>query len=193
MPKTGSPRAVLTALTLLAAVVLASCAAPSPPPAAAPPPPPPAPEAPPPAAPPAASSDQEFLNQALGMGAAEIGMGRLARGKGASKAVKALAARMIADHTRANRRLTALARHLKLDVTPTPDQPPPDLLASSGPAFDRLYIGMLVKAHQDMIALFESEASGGQDARVKHLAGSLAPELRHHLHEAEAIGQKLGG
>lgn len=126
------------------------------------------------------------------MGAAEIGMGRLAEGKAASKSVKALAARMVADHSHANQRLAALAKHLKIDVTPTPDQPPPDLLTSSGPAFDKLYLGMAISAHQNMIALFESEANGGQDPRVKHFARSMLPELHHHQHEAEAIAKKLG-
>jgi putative membrane protein len=191
MPKSRSLKSVQTALALLAVVLLASCAAPAPPPAP-PAAPPPAPEAAPQPGPPSASSDQDFLNQAMGMGAAEIGMGRLAHGKAASKAVKALGARMVADHTGANHRLAALAKHLKIDVTPTPDQPPPDLLTSSGPAFDKLYIDMAIKAHQNMIALFEGEANSGQDPRVKHLARSMLPELHHHLRESEAIGKQLG-
>jgi putative membrane protein len=51
---------------------------------------------------------------------------------------------------------------------------------------------MTIKAHQDAIALYESEANGGQDARAKHLASSTLPALRRHLHEAEALGKKLG-
>ena len=50
----------------------------------------------------------------------------------------------------------------------------------------------MVKAHQDTIALFESEANGGQDTRVKRFARSMLPELRHHLHMAETIAKKLG-
>lgn len=126
------------------------------------------------------------------MNAAEIGMGRLAHGKAASKAVKAFAARMVTDHSGANHRLAALAKHLKIEASPAPDQPPPDLVAASGPDFDKAYIGMAIKAHQDAIALFESEAKGGQDVRVKRYARGMLPALRHHLHEAETIGHKLG-
>jgi putative membrane protein len=77
-------------------------------------------------------------------------------------------------------------------VSPPPDQPPPELLTSSGPDFDKAYISLAIKAHQDMIALFESEANSGQDPRAKRVARSMLAELHHHLHEAEAIGKKLG-
>lgn len=186
------PRSTWIALPLLVSIALAGCA-PVPPPHPAPPPAAPETSPPPsPAAPPTASSDQDFVNLATNMGASEMGMGRLADGKAASKELRRLAAHMIADHKRANERLAGLAKRLKLDVAPPPDEPPPELLTSSGPDFDKLYIGLVVKGHQDMIALFESEAGGGQDPRLKHFAREMLPTLRHHLHEAQTIGQKLG-
>jgi putative membrane protein len=190
----GMPKSPWTALPLLAVIALAGCATPpSPPPAAPPPAPPPAEAAPPaPPGPPAASSDQDFINQAMGMGAAEMGMGRLAEGKAASKPIRALAARMIADHTRENGRLAALARHLNIDVKPTPDQPPPELLTSSGPEFDKAYIGLVIATHRNLIGLFESEANNGQDPRIKHYARGVLAILHHHLHDAEAIGHTIG-
>jgi putative membrane protein len=119
-------------------------------------------------------------------------MGRLAHGKAASPAVRALAARMVADHTEGNHRLAALAKRLQVDIAPPPDQPPPELLTTSGPDFDKHYLGLVIAAHQNMIALFESEANGGQDTRAKRLARGMLPLLRHHLHEAETIGHRLG-
>ncbi|HYM72608.1 MAG TPA: DUF4142 domain-containing protein [Stellaceae bacterium] len=181
------------ALPLLATIALVGCSSPPPPPAAPPPPAPAAPPEPPaPPSPPVASSDQQFIDMALGMGNSEIGMGRLARGKAASHAVKALAGRMVAEHTRANQRLTALAKHLKITASPPSDQPPPELVAATGPDFDKQYIEMVIKSHQDAISLFESEANGGQDPRAKRFAHGMLPTLRRHLHEAEAIGKKLG-
>jgi putative membrane protein len=129
---------------------------------------------------------------AMGMNASEVGMSRLARGKATGKAVKSLAARMVADHTHANQQLAGLAKRLKIDAAPVHDEPPPELAAASGPDFDKQYVAMLIKAHQDAIALYESEANGGQDAHAKHLARSTLPTLRQHLHEAEALGKKLG-
>lgn len=129
---------------------------------------------------------------AMGMNASEVGMSRLARGKAAGKSVKALAGRMVTDHTRANQQLAGLAKRLKIEAAPAHDEPPPELAAASGPDFDKQYVAMLIKARQDAIALYESEANGGQDAHAKRLASSTLPTLRHHLHEAEALGKKLG-
>jgi predicted outer membrane protein len=146
-------KSIWIALPLLTAITLAGCVSPSPPPSAPPPAPPPAPEAPPaPSGPPTASSDQDFINLATGLDQSEIGMGRLARGKGASKAVRAFAEHMVVDHTRVNERLAALAKRLQLAVAPPPDQPPPDLLTTSGPDFDKAYIGLAIRSHQDAIA-----------------------------------------
>lgn len=186
------PKSAWIALPLLALVALAGCSSPPPPPAAPPPMPAAAPPPPAPPAAPTASSDQEFINVAMGMNASEVGMGRLARGKAAGKEVKSLAARMVTDHTRTNHQLAGLAKRLKIEAAPAHDEPPPELAAASGPDFDKQYVAMLIKAHQDAIALYESEASGGQDARAKHFARSTLPALRHHLHEAEALGKKLG-
>jgi putative membrane protein len=186
-------KSIWIALPLLTIAVLAGCSPPPAPPPAAPPAPPPAPEAPPaPPGPPAAASDQDFINQAAGLNAAEIGMGRLARGKGASKAVRSFAESLVAGHTHVNQELAALAKRLQLSVSPPPDQPPPELLTATGPDFDKAYISIVIKAHQDAIALYESEANNGQDPRAKHFARSMLTELHHHLHEAETIGHRLG-
>jgi len=99
---------------------------------------------------------------------------------------------MVLSHTSANHRLAALAKRLKLATALPPDQPPPELLAARGSDFDKAYIALAIKAHQDMIALFDSEAKSGQNPRLKHFARAILAELHHHLHEAETIGHKLG-
>lgn len=186
-------RSLWTALALLTVAALAGCAVPklAPP---APPPPPPASEAPPPAPPTphTAGSDQDFINQAAGLNASEIGMGRLAHGKGAAKPLRFFAQRLSLEHIELNKRLAVLAKHLRLDIAPPPDQPPPDLLTTIGPDFDRHYMALVIKGHQDLIALYESEASGGQDIRAKHFAREVLPILRFDLKEAETLAHKLG-
>jgi putative membrane protein len=187
MPRTG-----WIAVAVLAVAGLAGCGSPAPP---APPRPMPMPAAAPPPSPqaaPTASSDQEFINTAMGMNASEIAMGELPRGKAVAKPVKALATRMVSDHTSANRQLAVLARQLKIAAAPGPVDPPPDLAAANGPDFDRKYVAIVVKSHQDAIALYQSEATGGQDARAKRFARTMLPTLQHHLHEAETLAKQLG-
>jgi putative membrane protein len=187
-------KAVWVVAPLLALAALAGCAVPPAPPTEAPPPAAAPPEAPPPApaGPPTAASDQEFINIATGLNAAEIGMGRLATGKATSKEVRTFAAEMITDHTHDNRELAELAKRMNLDIKPPPDEPPPVLLTASGPDFDRHYLDLVNKSYQDQIALFESEANNGQDPRAKRLARNLLPALRHHARVAEEMAHKAG-
>ncbi|MBV8889689.1 MAG: DUF4142 domain-containing protein [Alphaproteobacteria bacterium] len=194
------PRSAWLALSGIALLALAACGESNsdmPPPAAPPrvaPPPSEPPPAPPPEAP-SASSDQQFVDEAAAAGMTEVDLGRLAREHAASREVRAFGAHMVADHTHVNNRLAALARHLKLTASsPTPDQSMHDQLAqASGHDFDRQYIDGQVKAHQDAVQLFESEAQNGQDARLKRFARETLPTLRAHLHRAEALARRLGG
>ena len=194
-------RSTWIALSLAALTALAACSpVPRQPPMAPAPPPPPAvaeaptpPEAPPaPPGPPSAGSDQEFINLATGMNASEIGMGRLAEGKGASREIRIFAKHMVIEHIQMNRRLALLAKRLQLTVTPPPDEPPPDLLTSIGPQFDRHYVDLVTAGHQNMIALFEGEAANGQDPHAKALARELLPALRYQLHAVDDLGHKAG-
>ena len=186
--------ALWMALAALTIAALAGCAVPPPPAAPAPPPAPPAPETPPPAAPApqlGVSSDQDFINRAAGMNAREIGMGRLAHGKGAAKPLRLFAQRMAFEHIELQKRLAALAKHLKLDVAAA-DRPPAELLTTIGPDFDRHYMALVVKGQEDLITLYEGEAAGGQDPRARRFAREVLPMLRLHLKEAETLGHKLG-
>jgi putative membrane protein len=190
----GMARSLWMALALVTMAALASCAVPPPPTAPTLPPAVPAPEAPAPAppAPPSVTSDQDFINQAAAMNAREIGMGRLAHGKGAAKPLRLFAQSIAFQHIELQKRLAILARHLKLDVAPPADRPPPELLTTIGPDFDRHYMALVIKGNQELIALYESEASGGQDIRAKHFAREALPMLRLHLKEAEVLARKIG-
>jgi predicted outer membrane protein len=186
-------RSLWMALALLTITALAGCVPPPSPTAPAPPPAPAAPEAAPaPPGPPTASSDQDFINQAAGMNAREIGMGRLAHGKGAAKPLRLFAQHLALKYIELDKRLAALAKHLKLDITPPPDQPPPVLLTTIGPDFDRHYVEMAIKGQQGLISLYESEADNGQDIRARHFAREVLPALRIRLKEAAALGSKIG-
>jgi putative membrane protein len=186
------PRTAWIAASLVALVALAGCV-PAPEPNPAPPAAPPAAEPPPPPpGPPTASSDQEFVNLALTLGAGEAGMGRLAHGKAASPDVRNFAEHMTKEYVEDSKRLEALAKRIKIEPAPPTDQPPPELITSTGPDFDKQYLGLVIKTHQDMISLYESEANGGQDPRLKHYARTTLPALQHHLRLAQELANRLG-
>ncbi|MBV9860358.1 MAG: DUF4142 domain-containing protein [Alphaproteobacteria bacterium] len=193
------PRSAWLTLTSVALITLTACSGTSSQPTAtAQYTPPPAPSAPPPPEPaPPSSPDQQFVDQAAAGGMAEVELGRMAREKAANRGVKAFGARMVADHTRVNNRLMAVAKRANMTPSPAPDpqqQSMRDQLASaSGPDFDKQYIDGQVSMHQQTIQLFEGEVQGGQDPRLRRLARETLPTLRAHLRQAEAIAKRMGG
>ena len=119
-------------------------------------------------------------------------MGRLAHGKAASPDVRNFAEHMVREHGEASKRLEALAKRLKIEPQPPTDEPPPELITTTGPEFDKQYLGLVIKTHHDIISLYESEANGGQDPRLKHYARTTLPSLQHHLRLAEELANRLG-
>jgi putative membrane protein len=169
------------ALSALVMLALAACAEQQ---AAAPPPP---------AATPAPlSGDQNFVDRAaLGTGS-EIELGRLARTRAVSPAVRAFADRIIADHRQAHSRLNLIER--RLQMVPATVPPPPNRLAAQfGANFDRQFMADQIKNHQEAIQLFQAEAQNGQDPRLRKYASDNLPMLYRNLQGAQAIAARLGG
>jgi putative membrane protein len=64
-------------------------------------------------------------------------------------------------------------------------------MSATGAAFDRGFIESQVKAHQEAISLFETQASAGSDADLKAFAQKQLPGLRNHLKQAQDLQAKL--
>src|SRR6476646_10189354 len=109
----------------------------------------------------AASADSSFVMKAAEGGQAEVQMAQLAQSKASSQAVKDLANKLVADHTKANDNLKPLAT--KDNITwPTglsaKDQAEYNKLqALSGAEFDREYVNYEIKDHKQDISLFQKE------------------------------------
>jgi|SRR5688572_4596141 len=65
-------------------------------------------------------------------------------------------------------------------------------MSATGAAFDRGFIDAQVNAHQEAIALFETQANGGGDSDLKAFAQKQLPGLRNHLKQAQDLQAKLG-
>jgi len=174
-------RSTLAVLPAFALVALAGCAQQQ---AAAP--------TPPIAAPAPLTSDQNFVDRAaLGTGT-EVELGRLGRTRAVSPAVRAFADRIIADHRQAHARLTRLERSIHMAAMSV--APPANQLANlSGPQFERAFMADQIKNHQEAIQLFQAEAQGGQDPRLRKYASDMLPMLYRNLQDAQAIAARLGG
>ena len=136
-------------------------------------------------------SDQQFATKAAQGGMAEVKLGELAQEKGSSEAVKNFGQRMVADHTKANEQLKGIASKenitLPADVGATEEASYNALSKLSGAAFDRAYAQDMVKDHEQDIAEFNREASGGQNDSLKKFASETLPTLKDHLKLAKEM------
>lgn len=139
------------------------------------------------------STDAEFIKQAGTSGQQVIDASKTVLEQSANAEVKALAERMVQDHTVAHGELMSLAATPSTAPAPQPPTPPTTAptAPAQGPAFDRAYLSALVVAHDSMIALFVAEAAAGKDERIKLWAQQKLPQLREHLELAKTAQRKV--
>src|SRR2546425_8302499 len=121
--------------------------------------------------------DVNFIQKAAGGGEQEVKNGKMAEKQGKSADVKTISARMVADHTKANKELTDLANRkgVKFDTRGVRAQ-------NIGSAdFDRQYLKLLEMHHTNDVAEFQKEAKSGDDRDVKAWAAKALPMIQGHL------------
>jgi putative membrane protein len=135
-------------------------------------------------------SDAKFINDAAEGGLMEVRMGELGQQKGESPDVKALAQRLVTDHTKANDELKQLASSKGVTVPmqlPEHHQKMIDKLSSSS-TFDKTFKEMAVKDHKKDIKEFETALKKSNDTELKAWISKTLPTLQEHLRMAEQIG-----
>ncbi len=131
--------------------------------------------------------DASFIQKASGGGQQEVENGKMAEKQGKSADVKRIGARMVADHTKANKELLDLANRkgVKVDTRGVRAQ-------NIGAAdFDRTYLKLLEVDHKSDIADFEKEAKNGDDRDLKLWAAKTLPMLKEHLAMVEDAMRKV--
>ncbi|SRR6266571_109419 len=131
--------------------------------------------------------DVNFIQKAAGGGAQEIENGKMAEKQGKSAEVKSIAARMVSDHTRMNKELTALAN--RKGVTFNTGGVRAQNLGTGN--FDPLYLKWLEEVHRADIADFERQAKSGDDSELKSWVSKNLPTLKQHLAMVQAAEKKV--
>lgn len=133
------------------------------------------------------AKDKSFMKEAAQGGMMEVEMGKMAQQKGKSAEVKKIGSTMVADHTKANNELMAIAKKKGLDLSKEKPQS-----HSMGDAnFDKDYINMMVKDHEKDLSAFQAEAKNGTDAEVKGFASKTSAVIKKHLDMVKAAQGKL--
>jgi putative membrane protein len=130
--------------------------------------------------------DVNFIQKAAGGGAQEVANGKMAEKQAKSAEVRSIAARIVADHTRINKELTALAN--RKGVTFDTGGVKAQNLGSGD--FDRVYLKWLEETHRADIAEFERAAKSADDKELKAWAAKALPTLKQHLAMAQSGAKK---
>jgi putative membrane protein len=132
--------------------------------------------------------DVNFIQKAAGGGSQEVENGKMAEKQAKSAEVKNIAARIVADHTRLNKELTALAN--RKGVTFNTSGVRAQNLGSGN--FDALYLKWLEEVHRADIADFERAAKSSDDSELRAWASKTVPTLKQHLAMAQQAEKKAG-
>jgi putative membrane protein len=135
---------------------------------------------------------QKFITKAIEGNLAEIQLGQLAQQKGAGDGVRNFGQQLVADHTAANQRATAVAG--QIGVTP-PSEPSKkhkavyDRMSKlSGDAFDRQFVKHMVDDHKTEVAEHQKEAKRPNSPAASYAKETL-PTLQQHLQTAQSLAK----
>ncbi|HZE13884.1 MAG TPA: DUF4142 domain-containing protein [Chthoniobacterales bacterium] len=131
--------------------------------------------------------DKSFMKDAAKGGMMEVEMGKMAQQKGKSADVKKFGSTMVADHSKANNELMAIAKKKGVDLS----KEKPSMKKLNDANFDKEYINAMVKDHEEDWSAFQAEAKNGSDADVKAFASKTSAMIKKHLDMAKAAQAKL--
>lgn len=140
-------------------------------------------------------TDRQFVMEAASGGMMEVEAGRLAEQNASNQRVKTFGAMMVRDHSAANNELMALAsaRNVTLpdSMMAKHKQHLEKLRSTTGRAFDKAYMSMMVMDHNEDVSKFQMAANNAQDTAVRGFANRTLPVLRMHKDSATAINKNM--
>jgi putative membrane protein len=146
-----------------------------------------------------AMPDTKFVMNAYRGGLLEVALGKVATEKASSEDVKKFGQLMVDDHSKANDELKSLADSKKIDLTKAEASAKKRAEGASqkfskleGADFDKAYMALMVKDHEQDVKEFEKESKDGEDADIKAFAAKTLPTLQKHLDMAKELSDKVG-
>lgn len=156
---------------------------------------PPAPQAAPQAKP-LSDQDKAFIKKAAQDDTMQVELGKLAAGQAQSPKVRRFALQSAETFSSAGGTLEAIARNMGAQL---PQQPDPDtrklaqaLAADPTAVVDEEYLAQIVPASTVAVNVFESEAEGGQNPKLKQFASTFLPKLRQQRNTAVRLAENPG-
>ena len=140
--------------------------------------------------------DKQFLTKVSQGGFNEIKLSELAETKTANPQVKAFAHKMVVEHNALANQMKPFADAWGIAAPSAMDaehQAEYDKLNGlSGMDFDKEYMNIMEKDHNDALNLFNEEAKTTTDAKFKVVVMHGQSVVAAHTHMADSLGAKLG-
>ncbi len=139
-------------------------------------------------------AEKTFVSKALQGGEMEVQLGQLAQQKSQSNDVKQFGQKMVNDHGQmADKWFKPVAQQLGISepkgLSKKDKKEIARLEGLSGEEFDREYITMMVKDHQQDLKEFKDEAQSAQNPNVKQIAQQGTHIIAQHLQLIEQIAK----
>lgn len=136
----------------------------------------------------AAPSTAEVLGKLHRSDQHEIEMGKEAEKNGNTKAVKDYGKMLVKDHSDADKKVTALAKKEKIDLTAnTPPMKTEMATIPPGPEFDKKFAQAMLDDHKKDVAETTQARDSTDDAKLKKLLTDVVPVLEKHEQTAQKI------
>lgn len=136
-----------------------------------------------------------YMKSAAEGGMTEVALGKLAASKANSPEVKAFGQKMVADHTKINDDLKAVAAKRKVTLPTEMNAKQKEMMDKlsklSGADFDKEYVGDMVDDHEEDVDAFQTQADSGNDPDVKAFAARNLPTIKSHLEIIKNIKSKM--
>ena len=147
-----------------------------------------------------ATKADSFMMKAAQSDMLEIMSSQAALQKSSNDEVKRFAQMMIDDHTKTSEELKTIAASKNVTLPTTVSSKQQSMLdklnrAAAGMEFDREYMKMQVKAHEDAVKMFQKQANDNdaENADAKAFAAKNLPALQSHLTMARTMYNGMSG
>ena len=130
----------------------------------------------------------------------EIDLGKAAKAKGASQAVKSYGEMLVKDHGDSDKKMLALAKATKQTIpaekpaTDAEKQEKADqkkqvaaLKKLKGAEFDKMYLQMMVEGHDKELAKIDTKIAEVQNTELADMLRAKKPVLQHHADQAREL------
>jgi putative membrane protein len=141
-------------------------------------------------------SDAEFIRDVGADNTMQVQLAELAQRKARNREIREFAQREARDHQRLMNQWTNMTARsgmsLKSGMGPRHREKITQLQDESGNDFDKAYMTLMIRQHQDEVSYWQKEGRATRASQVRNLVNSGLPSLEQHLAEAKRLGRRVG-